>query len=81
MMENDVTDVMDDLTFTVDEEVFGQLTTRELKPGGDSIQVTERTKREYVDLMTQWRIDRGVSEQRKSLVRGLHEVGVFLFLD
>ncbi|XP_065839906.1 E3 ubiquitin-protein ligase HECW2-like isoform X2 [Oscarella lobularis] len=74
MMENDVTDVMDDLTFTVDEEVFGQLTTRELKPGGDSIQVTERTKREYVDLMTQWRIDRGVSEQRKSLVRGLHEV-------
>eukprot|EP00118_Oscarella_pearsei_P016227 m.153160 g.153160 ORF g.153160 m.153160 type:complete len:334 (+) comp38619_c0_seq18:3025-4026(+) len=74
MMENDVTGVMDDLTFTVDEEVFGQITTRELKPKGDSIQVTEKTKKEYVDLMTQWRIDRSVSEQRKALVKGLHEV-------
>lgn len=26
MIENDVTDVLDDLTFTVEEEVFGQVT-------------------------------------------------------
>jgi E3 ubiquitin-protein ligase HECW2 len=74
IIDNDVTDVLDDLTFTVTEEVFGQITTRELKPNGANIFLNEENKGEYVELMVQWRLDRGVSEQRQSLVKGFYEV-------
>jgi E3 ubiquitin-protein ligase HECW2 len=73
ILENDVTDVLDDLTFTVEEEVFGQMTTRDLKDDGANIFLSEENKKEYVDLMVQWRLDRGVSEQRQSLVKGFNE--------
>ncbi|XP_022096771.1 E3 ubiquitin-protein ligase HECW1-like isoform X2 [Acanthaster planci] len=73
MKENDITDVLD-LTFTVDEETFGQLVERELKPNGKNIPVTEKNKKEYIDRMVKWRIERGVSEQTESLVRGFYEV-------
>ncbi|XP_071479758.1 E3 ubiquitin-protein ligase HECW2-like, partial [Diadema antillarum] len=71
--DNDITDVLD-LTFTADEEVFGQLTERELKPNGKNIAVTEKNKKEYIEKMVRWRIERGVSEQTDSLVRGFYEV-------
>ncbi|XP_077977948.1 E3 ubiquitin-protein ligase HECW2-like [Glandiceps talaboti] len=71
--DNDITDVLD-LTFTVDEEVFGQLTERELKTNGKNIPVTEKNKKEYIERMVKWRIERGVSEQTDSLMRGFYEV-------
>ncbi|XP_033639342.1 E3 ubiquitin-protein ligase HECW2-like isoform X3 [Asterias rubens] len=71
--ENDITDVLD-LTFTVDEETFGQLVEKELKPNGKNIQVTEKNKKEYIERMVKWRIERGVMEQTESLVRGFYEV-------
>ncbi|XP_041478101.1 E3 ubiquitin-protein ligase HECW2-like isoform X2 [Lytechinus variegatus] len=71
--DNDITDQLD-LTFTADEEVFGQLTERELKPNGSNIAVTEKNKKEYIEKMVRWRIERGVSEQTESLVRGFYEV-------
>ncbi|XP_006824928.1 E3 ubiquitin-protein ligase HECW2-like [Saccoglossus kowalevskii] len=71
--DNDITDVLD-LTFTVDEEVFGQLTERELKHNGKNIPVTEKNKKEYIERMVKWRIERGVCEQTDSLVRGFYEV-------
>ena len=45
---NDITDVLD-LTFAVDDDRFGQVVEEELKPGGNSIEVTEENKREYVE--------------------------------
>lgn len=63
-----------DLTFTVEEEAFGQLTTHELKPGGMDIPVVDDNKFEYVDLMIRWRLDRGVAEQMESLKKGFTEV-------
>lgn len=63
-----------DLTFTVEEEAFGQLTTHELKPGGLDTPVTEENKHEYIDLMIKWRLDQGVVMQMESLRKGFSEV-------
>ncbi|XP_077304859.1 E3 ubiquitin-protein ligase HECW2 isoform X4 [Lithobates pipiens] len=73
MKDNDIHDMLD-LTFTVNEEVFGQITERELKPGGANIPVTEKNKKEYIEKMVKWRIERGVVQQTESLVRGFYEV-------
>lgn len=73
MKDNDIEDMLD-LTFTVNEEVFGQITERELKPGGANIPVTEKNKKEYIERMVKWRIERGVVQQTESLVRGFCEV-------
>ncbi|KAK7124109.1 hypothetical protein R3I93_022272 [Phoxinus phoxinus] len=73
MKDNDITDILD-LTFTVNEEVFGQVTERELKSGGSNIQVTEKNKKEYIERMARWRVERGVMQQTEALVRGFYEV-------
>uniref|UniRef100_A0AAY4B7Q5 HECT-type E3 ubiquitin transferase n=1 Tax=Denticeps clupeoides TaxID=299321 RepID=A0AAY4B7Q5_9TELE len=73
MKDNDIEDMLD-LTFTVNEEVFGQITERELKPGGSGIAVSEKNKKEYIERMVKWRIERGVAQQTESLVRGFYEV-------
>uniref|UniRef100_A0A4W4DUF7 HECT-type E3 ubiquitin transferase n=1 Tax=Electrophorus electricus TaxID=8005 RepID=A0A4W4DUF7_ELEEL len=73
MKDHDIEDMLD-LTFTVNEEVFGQITERELKPGGASVPVSEKNKKEYIERMVKWRIERGVAQQTESLVRGFYEV-------
>nr|XP_040023093.1 E3 ubiquitin-protein ligase HECW1 isoform X3 [Gasterosteus aculeatus aculeatus] len=73
MKDNDITDILD-LTFTVNEEVFGQVTERELKSGGSNIQVTEKNKKDYIERMAKWRVERGVVQQTEALVRGFYEV-------
>ncbi|XP_055326571.1 E3 ubiquitin-protein ligase HECW2 isoform X2 [Sitodiplosis mosellana] len=62
------------LTFCVTEELLGRIVERELKPGGKSIVVNERNKKEYLERMVKWRLERGVQEQTESLVRGFYEV-------
>lgn len=73
MRDNDITGVLD-LVFTADEEVFGQIMERELKPNGKNIAVTEKNKKEYIMKMVKFRIERGVSEQSEALVKGVYEV-------
>uniref|UniRef100_A0A8C5MEN5 HECT-type E3 ubiquitin transferase n=1 Tax=Leptobrachium leishanense TaxID=445787 RepID=A0A8C5MEN5_9ANUR len=73
MKDNDITDILD-LTFTVNEEVFGQVTERELKSGGANLQVSEKNKKEYIEKMVKWRVERGVVQQTEALVRGFYEV-------
>ncbi|CAH1994341.1 unnamed protein product [Acanthoscelides obtectus] len=74
--EHDVSAVQGELelTFAVTEEVFGQVTERELKPGGRNVPVTEKNKKEYLERIVRWRLERGVAEQTESLVRGFYEV-------
>lgn len=62
-----------------------KITERELKPGGANIPVTEKNKKEYIERMVKWRIERGVVQQTESLVRGFYEVkkilaGIYFFL-
>ena len=52
------------------------MSERELIPGGTDIAVTEENKEEYVEHMVKWRVERGVSEQTGSIVRGFNEVTV-----
>lgn len=59
---------------TVGPLVSPQITERELKPGGANIPVTEKNKKEYIERMVKWRIERGVVQQTESLVRGFYEV-------
>ncbi|GAA6083038.1 E3 ubiquitin-protein ligase HECW2 [Tachysurus ichikawai] len=64
MKDNNIEDMLD-LTFTVNEEVFGQITEQELKPGGANILVSEKNKKEYIEHMVKWRIERGVVQQTR----------------
>ena len=48
MLENDITDVIED-TFSITEEHFGEVVTVDLKEGGKDIEVTEDNKKDYVE--------------------------------
>lgn len=50
------------------------MTERELKSGGSNLQVTEKNKKEYIERMAKWRVERGVVQQTEALVRGFYEV-------
>ncbi|XP_049867393.1 uncharacterized protein LOC126367741 isoform X2 [Pectinophora gossypiella] len=64
-----------ELTFAVSERLAdGRVLERELKPGGRDVAVTERNKKEYLERVVRWRVERGVAEQTEWLVRGFHEV-------
>lgn len=71
--ENDITDVLDE-TFTTTEDRFGELVTIELKPGGEDIEVTQDNKKEYVDAIVAYRIQRRVREQFDAFTEGLLEL-------
>ena len=73
MLENDITDVIED-TFSITEEHFGEVVTVDLKPGGRDVEVTEDNKKEYVDLVTEYRISRRVSEQFDAFMAGFNEL-------
>ncbi|GIY11306.1 hypothetical protein CEXT_162782 [Caerostris extrusa] len=72
--DNDISELGLELTFSVTEEVAGHVVERELKPGGKGMSVSERNKREYIERMVKWRLERGVAEQTESLVKGFYEV-------
>jgi len=55
-------------------QVLGQMTERELKPNGKNIAVTEKNKKDYIERLVKWRVERGVAEQTGHLLRGFHEV-------
>lgn len=74
LKDNDISDMGLDLTFSVTEDVAGQVVEKELKPGGRNINVSERNKKEYIEKMVKWRLERGVAEQTESLVKGFYEV-------
>lgn len=56
--------------------VCRQVTERELKSGGSHLQVTEKNKKDYIERMTKWRVERGVVQQTEALVRGFYEVNM-----
>ncbi|KAF2490911.1 HECT-domain-containing protein [Lophium mytilinum] len=73
MLNNDITDALE-LTFSTEDERFGETVSIELKPGGEEIEVTNENKREYVDLITEWRIEKRVEEQFSAFISGFHEL-------
>ncbi|KAH3679536.1 hypothetical protein WICPIJ_008585 [Wickerhamomyces pijperi] len=72
-LDNDIEGILD-LTFSAEEERFGELVTLDLIPGGRDIEVTNENKKEYVELITEWKIQRGVDEQFKAFMDGFNEL-------
>ncbi|CCK69968.1 NEDD4 family E3 ubiquitin-protein ligase KNAG_0D02180 [Huiozyma naganishii CBS 8797] len=72
-LENSIDGVLD-LTFSADDERFGEVVTVDLKPEGRDVEVTDENKKEYVDLYTQWRIVDRVQEQFKAFMDGFNEL-------
>ena len=73
ILDNDITGILD-LTFSAEEESFGEIVEVDLKPGGRDIEVTEENKHEYVELITEWRISKRVEEQFKAFIDGFNEL-------
>jgi E3 ubiquitin-protein ligase NEDD4 len=46
--ENDIEDALD-LTFSTEDDRFGEVVTVDLKPNGENIPVTNENKKEYVE--------------------------------
>jgi len=56
------------------EERFGEMVTVELKPGGEDVPVTEENKKEYVDLVVEYRISKRVKDQFDAFMSGFSEL-------
>lgn len=73
IIDNDITDILD-LTFSAEDDQFGQIVEVDLKPGGRDIEVTEENKHEYVELICEWKIYRRIDEQFKAFIDGFNEL-------
>ncbi|CAG8459561.1 16376_t:CDS:10 [Acaulospora morrowiae] len=72
-LDNDITDVLD-LTFSTEDDRFGEVVTVDLKENGRNIPVEEENKKEYIDLITEWRISKRIEEQFKSFMEGFNQL-------
>ncbi|XP_077319050.1 E3 ubiquitin-protein ligase NEDD4-like isoform X3 [Lithobates pipiens] len=72
ILENDPTEL--DLRFCIDEENFGQTYQVDLKPNGSEMVVTNENKREYIDLVIQWRFVNRVQKQMNAFLEGFTEL-------
>lgn len=60
-------------TFSIEEDNFGELQTRDLKPDGSNIPVTNSNRQEYVDLYTHWLLQESVQAQFAAFSQGFHQ--------
>jgi len=73
MLDNPIEGVLDQ-TFSTEDERFGETKIEDLKPGGRDIEVTDSNKKDYVDLMVKWRIQKRIDEQFQAFITGFHEL-------
>uniref|UniRef100_A0A8C6RH58 E3 ubiquitin-protein ligase HACE1 n=1 Tax=Nannospalax galili TaxID=1026970 RepID=A0A8C6RH58_NANGA len=72
ILDNDISDLGLELTFSVETDVFGAMEEVPLKPGGGSILVTQSNKAEYVQLVTELRMTRAIQPQINAFLQGFH---------
>ncbi|XP_071382573.1 E3 ubiquitin-protein ligase HACE1 isoform X4 [Centroberyx affinis] len=72
ILDNDISDLGLELTFSVETDVFGAMEEVPLKPGGISILVTQDNKAEYVQLVTELRMTRAIQPQINAFLHGFH---------
>jgi E3 ubiquitin-protein ligase NEDD4 len=73
-LDNDISGGILEQTFSTEEERFGETTVEDLIPGGRDIDVTNENKREYVELMVKWRIEKRIETQFEAFMSGFHEL-------
>ncbi|KAG9250193.1 uncharacterized protein F5Z01DRAFT_684053 [Emericellopsis atlantica] len=74
MLDNDISGGILEQTFSTEDERFGVMTVEDLIPGGRDIEVTNENKKEYVDLMVKWRIEKRIEEQFQAFKEGFQEL-------
>uniref|UniRef100_A0A8D0AZG8 E3 ubiquitin-protein ligase n=1 Tax=Sander lucioperca TaxID=283035 RepID=A0A8D0AZG8_SANLU len=72
--DNNIEECGLEMYFSVDKEILGEISTHELKPDGGDLPVTEENKEEYIRLVAEWRMSRGVEEQTQAFFEGFNEV-------
>ncbi|XP_076304902.1 E3 ubiquitin-protein ligase Nedd-4-like [Tachypleus tridentatus] len=72
ILENDPAEL--ELTFSVDEELFGKMQQRELKPGGANIHVTKENRLEYINLVIRWRFVSRIQPQMNAFLEGFNDI-------
>ncbi|XP_048349784.1 E3 ubiquitin-protein ligase HACE1 isoform X2 [Sphaerodactylus townsendi] len=72
ILDNDISDLGLELTFSVETDVFGAMEEVPLKLGGASILVTQENKAEYVQLVTELRMTRAIQPQINAFLQGFH---------
>ncbi|KAM6323937.1 E3 ubiquitin-protein ligase HACE1 isoform 4-T4 [Aegotheles albertisi] len=72
ILDNDISDLGLELTFSVETDVFGAMEEVPLKPGGASILVMQENKAEYVQLVTELRMTRAIQPQINAFLQGFH---------
>ncbi|OCT60587.1 E3 ubiquitin-protein ligase Itchy [Xenopus laevis] len=72
--DNNIEECGLEMFFSVDKEILGEVKSHDLKPDGSNIQVTEENKEEYIRLVAEWRLSRGVEEQTQAFFEGFNEI-------
>ena len=81
MLENDITGVIDDQTFSVIVEEFGSRKEVAIVPRGSRMCVTESNKAKYVEALVSWHFAGKFSSQLKSLLEGFYELVPFSMIE
>ncbi|CAH2316119.1 E3 ubiquitin- ligase HUWE1 isoform X1 [Pelobates cultripes] len=74
LLENDVSTLGYDLTFSTEVQEFGVCEVRDLKPNGANILVTEDNKKEYVHLVCQMKMTGAIRKQLAAFLEGFYEI-------
>ncbi|KAK3750287.1 hypothetical protein RRG08_015779 [Elysia crispata] len=70
IQENDPADL--EMTFSVEEDQFGEIKEKDLKPNGRNIPVTNENKMEYINCVIRWRFSARVEHQMRSFMKGFN---------
>ncbi|KAF9765074.1 E3 ubiquitin-protein ligase ptr1 [Nosema granulosis] len=62
------------LTFSTEYTEFGDTQIVDLKPNGRNIPVTDENKQEYIDLIVEYKLFKGIEIQLNSIKQGLFEI-------
>ncbi|XP_037933955.1 probable E3 ubiquitin-protein ligase HERC4 isoform X2 [Teleopsis dalmanni] len=63
-----------DLNFEISQDIFGEVTSVPLKPGGENIKVTSLNRKEFVDLYIDFIFNKSVDNQFKAFQAGFMKV-------
>ncbi|XP_051961195.1 E3 ubiquitin-protein ligase HUWE1-like isoform X5 [Xyrauchen texanus] len=74
LLENDVSNLGYELTFSTEVQEFGVCEVRDLKGNGANILVTEENKKEYVHLVCQMKMTGAIRKQLAAFLEGFYEI-------
>ncbi len=74
LLDNKIDSLDLGVTFSADREVFGKVIAYDLKPNGSNIDVTDKNKHEYVELITHFRMTEAIKDQIQAFRKGFHEL-------